>query len=102
VDVEFAEANAVEKRMHEHLNVPSDEDVRHDENAVERTPLTLRDLYSLLYQVEQDVLEIRHAFLLVLLARDVQGAVGYDLGKREGTLRKIQLGSASTRRASSP
>jgi len=89
VNIEFLESDSGEDGMHQHLDVAADEDVRHDQDAVEAAPFFLRNLDFLLHQVHQQVLQVRDAFLLLLLTLDVQTAVSDDLSWEMGTLRKM-------------
>jgi hypothetical protein len=76
VNVHLLEPYPVEQGMNQHLYVSSYKNVRHDEDAVETTPLLLRDFNAILDQIQQDVLEVRNPLFLILFASDVQSSVG--------------------------
>jgi hypothetical protein len=69
--------------------MPANENVRHYENAVESGPFLLGDLNAIFKHVHQDVLQVRNALFLFLLACDVQSSVGYHLHQGIITLRKM-------------
>jgi hypothetical protein len=89
VNVKFLKANSQEYRVHQHLDMPADKNVGHDEDAVERTPLLLRNFNPLLHQVDQDVLEVGNTLLLFVFMLDVQTAVRDHLSYAINTFRKM-------------
>lgn len=53
MNVQLAETYAGEDRSDQHLDVSADKGVRQDEDAIEGTPLLLRDLQSVLHEKHQ-------------------------------------------------
>lgn len=92
----------MEKTVDKQFDVSSNKDVRDDKNAVEIDPLFLRNFDFVLDQVYQNVFKVRYDLFFVLLAFDVESAMGDDLDNMKSTFLKIKSGFDSTLRAYSP
>lgn len=58
MNIKLLEADAMKQRVNEHLNMPPDEDIWDDKNAVEAIPLLLWNFDPIFNEMNQDVLQI--------------------------------------------
>lgn len=81
VHVQFAETYAREDRSDQHLDVSADKNVRQDEDAVEGTPLLLRNLQPVLHEKHQQILKVSDSLFLLRLIGNVERSMCDDFAE---------------------
>jgi len=71
MDIYFFETDSMENWVNYHFQMPSDENIRHYDNAVETFPFFFRYFDLVLDQMNKQIFQIWYPLLLVLLATNI-------------------------------
>ena len=56
--IQFSETDEFEKRVNQHFDVSSNENIRNNHDTVEETPLFFRDFDLIFHEVSQNVFQV--------------------------------------------